>query len=48
MYRFQIRKFVIVGVDADAEEETGVAAIDDFEVAEFDEVGLVLLVAGGD
>ena len=44
----QIREFVVVGVDADAEEEPRVPPVDDFKVAEFDEVGLVFLVAGGD
>ena len=48
MDRLQIRQFVIVGVNTDAEEEAGVAAIDDFEGAKFDEVGLVFLIAGGD
>ena len=46
--RLQIRELVVVGVDADAEEEAGVAPVDDLEGAELDEVGLVLLVAGGD
>jgi len=46
VYGLEIRELVIVGVDADAEEEAGVAAVDDFEGAEFDEVGLVFLVAG--
>ena len=48
MYSLQIRKLVIVGVNTDAEEEACVAPVDDFQGAEFDEVGLVLLVAGGD
>ncbi len=48
MYGLEIRELVIVGVDADAEEEAGVAAVDDFEGAEFDKVGLVFLVAGRD
>ena len=48
MYRFQIRELVVVGVDAHAEEEAGVPPVDDFERAELDEVGLVLLVSGGD
>lgn len=42
------RELVVVCVDAGAEEEAGVAAVDDLVVAELDEVGLVLLVAGGD
>jgi len=48
MYCLQVRKFVIVCVDASAEEEAGVATVHYFgSVAELDEVGLVLLVAGG-
>jgi len=46
MYRLQIRKLVIVRVDACTEEEACVAAVDDLVVAELDEIGLVLLVAG--
>jgi hypothetical protein len=42
------RELVVVCVDAGAEEEAGVAAVDDLVVAELDEVGLVLLVARGD
>jgi len=45
---FQVRQLVVVGVDAGAEEEAGVAPVDDAVCAELDEVGLVLLVAGGD
>jgi hypothetical protein len=46
MYGFEVCELVIVGVDACAEEETGVSAVDDLgHVAELDEVGLVLLVA---
>ncbi len=48
MNRLEIRQLVVVCVDADAEEEAGVAPVDDFQGAEFDKVGLVLLVAGGD
>lgn len=48
MDRLQIRELVVVGVDADAEEEARVAAVDDFQGAELDEVGLVLLVPGRD
>ena len=44
---FEVRQLVVVGVDARAEEEAGVAAVDDLVGAELDEVGLVLLVAGG-
>ena len=43
----EVRELVVVGVDARAEEETGVAAVDDLVGAELDEVGLVFLVAGG-
>lgn len=38
-------QLVVVGVDARAEEEAGVPAVDDLVVAELDEVGLVFLVA---
>lgn len=44
----EVGELVVVCVDAGAEEEAGVAAVDDLVVAELDEVGLVLLVAGGD
>jgi len=48
MYGFEICELVIIGVDACAEEEASVSAIDDLgHVAELDEVGLVLLVARG-
>lgn len=40
-------KLVVVCVDTGAEEETGVATVHDLVVAEFDEVGLVFLVARG-
>ena len=46
MYRFQIRKLVIIRVYAGAEEEPRVATVDDPVVVELDEVGLVFLVAG--
>lgn len=39
-------ELVVVGVDAGAEEEARVPPVDDLVVAELDEVGLVLLVAG--
>lgn len=42
---FEERELVVVGVDAGAEEEAGVAPVDDLVVAELDKVGLVLLVA---
>lgn len=46
MNGLQISKLVIIRVDASAEEETGVATIDDFGgAAELDEIGLVFLVA---
>lgn len=48
MNRLEVRELVVVRVDADAEEEARVPAVDDFQVAELDEVGLVLLVARGD
>jgi len=48
MYSLQIRQLVIVGVDADAEEESRIAPVDDLQRAKFDEVGLVFLIAGGD
>lgn len=44
----EVGELVVVGVDAGAEEQAGVAAIDDLVVAELDEVGLVLLVSGRD
>ena len=43
----EVGELVIVCVDAGAEEEARVAAVDDLVVAELDKVGLVLLVAGG-
>ena len=46
MYSFEVCKLVVIRVNASAEEETGVAAVDDAVVAELDEVGLVFLVAG--
>ena len=44
----QVRELVVVRVDADAEEEPGVAPVYDFEIAELDEVGLVSLVSRSD
>lgn len=44
----EVGELVVVCVDADAEEEAGVAAVDDLVVAELDKVGLVFLVAGRD
>jgi hypothetical protein len=46
--RLEVGELVVVGVDARAEEEPRVAPVDELVVAELDEVGLVLLVAGGD
>ena len=49
MYRFQVRQFVIVRIDACAEEQPCVPPVHDLgHVAELDEVGLVLLVARRD
>ena len=46
MYRLQISQLIIIVVDADAEEETSVAAVHyPRRIAEFDEVGLVSTVA---
>lgn len=44
----EVGELVVVGVDAGAEEEPRVAAVDDLAVAELDKVGLVLLVPGRD
>lgn len=41
-------ELVVVCVDASAEEEARIAAVDNLVVAELDKVGLVLLVARGD
>lgn len=48
VYGLEVGELVVVCVDAGAEEEPRVAAVDDLVVAELDEVGLVLLVARGD
>lgn len=46
MYCFQVRELIVVGIYARAEEQSGIAAVDDFRgAAELDEVGLVFLVA---
>lgn len=42
----EVGELVVVCVHADAKEEAGVAAVDDFVVAKLDKVGLVFLVAG--
>jgi hypothetical protein len=47
MNSLQISQLVIICVDAGAEEEACVAAVDDFVLSELDEVALVFLVAGG-
>ena len=50
MNRFEISQFVVVGVDADAEEETGVAAVDDLgarEVLADEGGGVARCVRGG-
>jgi len=41
----EVGELVVVGVDAGAEEEARVAAVNDLVVTELDEVGLVFLVA---
>jgi len=48
VYGLQVRELVIVRVDARTEEEACVSPVDDLVLSELDEVGLVLLVAGGD
>ena len=48
MYGFQIGQLIVVGVDTDTKEEPSVASVDDFQVTELDEIGLMLLVARGD
>lgn len=48
MNRLQVREFIIIRIDAHAEKKTGVAPVDDFQAAEFDKVGLMLLVTGSD
>lgn len=45
MNSLEIGELVIVCVYTGAEEETGVAAVDDLVVSELDKVGLVFLVA---
>lgn len=48
MYRLQIRKLIIIRIHTGTEEESRIAAIDDLGgIPKLDEVGLVLLVAGG-
>lgn len=46
VYSLQVCQLVIIRVDASAEEEAGVATVDNTVIAELDEVGLVFLVAG--
>jgi hypothetical protein len=48
VYGFQVRQFIVIRINARAEEEAGVSAVYDLgHVAELDEVGLVLLIARG-
>jgi hypothetical protein len=42
----EVGQLVVVGVDAGAEEEPRVSAVHDLVIAELDEIGLILLVAG--
>lgn len=44
----EVSQLIVVGVDAHAEEEAGVSTVYDLVVSEFDKVGLVFLVSGGD
>lgn len=45
---FEVCKFVVIGIDAGAEEEPSVSAIYDFGgTPELNEIGLVFLVARG-
>lgn len=48
MNRLQIGQLVVIGVDAYAEEEPGIAPVNNLEGPELNEVGLVLLVPGRD
>jgi hypothetical protein len=49
MYRFKVRKFVVVCIYACAEEESSIPTIDDLRgAAEFDKVGLVFLITRSD
>ena len=48
MNGLEVGELVVVGVNAGAEEEAGVAAVDEAVVAELDEVRLIFLVARGD
>ena len=48
MYCFQIRQFIVIRIDAGAEEEACIPPVDDLVVAELDKVGLVFLVSRGD
>jgi hypothetical protein len=46
---FEICELVVVCIDADAEEQSGVSAVYDLgAAAELDEIGLVFLIARGD
>lgn len=44
----EVGQLVVVGVDADAEEQARVPSVHDLVVAELDEVGLVFLIPGRD
>jgi hypothetical protein len=47
--RLQISELIVMLVDASAEEQAGITAIDDFQVvSELDEVRLMFLVPRGD
>lgn len=46
VYSLKVSEFVIVRVNASAEEEAGVAPVYDAVVAKFDEVGLMFLISG--
>ena len=48
MYCLQIRQLVVVGIHTDTEEQACVAAINYFQGAELDEVGLMFLVSRRD
>ena len=48
MYCLQIRQFIIIGIDACAEEQASVPTINNLgHVAELHKVGLMFLIAGG-
>ena len=43
VYGLEVVQVVVAHVNADAEVEAGVAAVDDLEVAELDKVGVLLV-----